>query len=241
MKKITILTLYPELFTPFFSTGVIGQALRGPLQSQVHIEVRQLRDFALDKHHNVDDYPYGGGAGMVLRADVLKNALTSVTGFEAYDDLKKNCHVVFPAPRGLVWHQYQAQQFCQDHFLSHQHLIFICGRFEGVDERFLTKYVDQFISVGDFILTGGELATQIILDTALRFFPSVLGNDQSTHEESFSPFFQGGLEPAHYTRPSEFEGMGVPAVLTSGHHALINQYRLNQGQELTQKWRPDLL
>ncbi|MBT4792722.1 MAG: tRNA (guanosine(37)-N1)-methyltransferase TrmD [Halobacteriovoraceae bacterium] len=190
----------------------------------------------------VDASPFGGGAGMVMRADVLKEALIAgVVRTGGYDEenYRQQLHIVCPAPRGKTWDQPMAQEFAQNYLAidSKKDLVFICGRYEGIDERFMEKYIDQFISLGDYILTGGELAVMTILDSAMRFSPGVLGNKCSAHDESF---FNNKLEYALYTRPKVFDGVNAPEELTGGNHKKIIKFKLQSSLEVTHKYRPDL-
>jgi tRNA (guanine37-N1)-methyltransferase len=236
--KIWVITLYPEFFTPFKNCGVVGQALSGERgSSKIEFHLVQLRDYALGNYKSVDDSPYGGGAGMIMRADILQRALLEGVvksgGYESANDLT----VVFPTPRGVVWNTKEAKKFTQEHLLEKKDLVFIAGRYEGVDERFIEKYVDLEFSIGDYVLSGGELAIMSLLDSSLRFVPGVLGNATSLSEESFEDYL---LECPQYTKPSEFEGMKVPEILLSGHHEKIQAYKLAEKKRLTQLKRPDL-
>ncbi|MCB9060881.1 MAG: tRNA (guanosine(37)-N1)-methyltransferase TrmD [Halobacteriovoraceae bacterium] len=240
MNKIWVITLFPEYFNPFKENGVVGQTLSGNRGKKIELNTVQLSDYSPKKFKGVDDSPYGGGAGMVIRADVLKDALfDGVIKPGNYNDYKKELHIVYPAPRGYTWCHEQAVEFAEKHFTENSpDLVFICGRYEGIDERFLINYVDEYISVGNFILTGGELAVMTILDSSLRFAPGVLGNKLSSKDESFS---RHGLEYPLYTRPSEFEGLGVPSILTSGNHLKIAEFKEKSAIKMTEKYRPDLL
>lgn len=220
MNKIWIITLFPEYFTSFLEHGVAARALKD------RVKIVSLRDFSSKDFKGVDAAPYGGGPGMVMRADILKNALDSIDS--------ENKHVVFPSPRGYVWSNKKARTFAQN---FNKDLVFICGRYEGIDERFTEKYVDEQISLGDFILTGGEIATMAILDSSIRF-AGALGNKESALDESFE---HGLLEHPQYTRPAIFEGMEVPTILTSGHHAKVKEYQKSEQIRITKDNRPDLL
>jgi len=219
--KITILTLFPESFEGFLNSSIIGRARQS---GTVEIETVNLRDFAADERGTVDDKPYGGGVGMVLRVDVIGRAL---------DSLKiTNSTTILLTPQGKVFHQALAQDLSQK-----EHLILICGRYEGFDER-IRSLVDLELSIGDYVLTGGELAAATVTDTVIRLLPGVLGKDESSADESFS---HGLLEYPHYTKPAEFEGMEVPKVLLSGNHAEIDKWRREQSRQKTLQRRPDLL
>jgi tRNA (guanine37-N1)-methyltransferase len=241
-RRIWILTLFPEYFRPLLECGIAGQALRGERgEGELSFEVRtvNIRDFSSTKYKSVDDTPYGGGPGMVMRADVLRDALLKgVVEAGGYAD-RSELRVVFTSPRGRVWNNKLAREFGTKVLsIEGQDLVLICGRYEGVDERFLEKYVDDFLSVGDYVLTGGEIAVLAILDSAVRFVPGILGNKLSSSEDSFE---DGLLEQPQYTKPREFEGLGVPEVLLDGHHKKILEWQKEQKLRMTRKWRPDLL
>lgn len=242
VKRIWILTLFPGYFEPLSEYGVLGSALRNersPEGNQFEIKTVLLSEYSPKSFKGVDDSPFGGGQGMVMRPDVLQKALlegvVQAGDYQSLDQL----HVVCPAPRGEVWNHGRAVEFGR--ILDHsdpRDVVFICGRYEGIDERFLQKYVNQFISVGDFILTGGELAVMLIIDSAMRFVPGVLGNKLSAVEESFA---DGLLEEPIYTRPRDFENMPIPEAYISGDHARIEKYKREQRLQMTAKYRPDLL
>lgn len=241
MKKIWIITLFPEFFEAFSSCGVIGQALNNKRKTvlEYDLQVINLREFSCDNYKGVDDSPFGGGPGMVMKADVLFRALDHLResrGFPKGDFSK--FHVVYTAPRGVVWRRDHSFHFAKKHLETNtQDLVFICGRYEGVDERFLEKYVNEFISLGDYVLSGGEIAVQAILDSAFRFVDGVLGNKNSYGEDSFE---EGLLEYPQYTRPREFQGMSVPEILLSGHHQKMIDFQKEKQQQMTEKYRPDL-
>lgn len=239
MKKIWIITLFPEYFTPLVQCGVAGSALRGERGADFEINVLNLVDFTTKGHKDIDDAPYGGGAGMIMRADILEKALLNgVVKKGEYKDLN-DLHVIYPSPRGTVWNSKACTEFSEKLGTEfNKDLVFICGRYEGIDERFISQYVNEQISIGDFVLTGGELATLIILDSALRFTPGVLGNKRSSEEESFQ---KNLLEHPQYTRPREFNGEVIPEVLLSGHHENIEKWKKQSSLEMTKKYRPDLL
>ena len=219
--KIDIITLHPDMFAPLQSS-IIGRAQANGI---VDINLINLRDFGLGRYRQVDDTPYGGGAGMVLRADVMKAAVESVR--------TEQTKVILMDPVGVPFKQSKAQDLTQE-----EHLIFICGHYEGVDARVRDALVDEMISIGDFVLTGGELPTMVIVDSVVRLIPEVLGNQESLSEESFN---NGLLEAPVYTRPAEFMGIKVPDVLLSGHHKKIEEFRAAESIRLTEKHRPDLL
>jgi len=218
----TVLTLYPEMFPGFLGESLSGKALaRGDWQ----LDTVQIRDFATSKHRNVDDTPAGGGAGMVLRADVLAAAIDSV-------DRDERPHLLM-SPRGRPLDQARVRELA-----SGNGVVIVCGRFEGVDQRVIDSRGLEEISIGDYILSGGEPAAQILLDAIVRILPGVMGNPDSGTHESFE---NGLLEHPHYTRPQVFEGMEIPGVLTSGNHAAIEKWRREEAVKLTSERRPDLL
>jgi tRNA (guanine37-N1)-methyltransferase len=222
-----VLTLFPELFATFAQTSMFGRAVRDQ-HAGLHLE--PLREYGLGKHKSVDDTPYGGGAGMVLRVDCLVN------GIEALEQRfeKQPVHRVLLSPRGRPFTQVVAREWC-----SRGSLMFICGRYEGFDER-VKFHVHEEASLGDFVLTGGEIAAMAMMETCVRLIPGVLGNDSSALHESFSPSREGGLEYPQYTRPLAFRGHEVPEVLRGGNHSQIEAWRTKQAEELTRERRPDL-
>lgn len=219
--KITILTLFPDSFAGFLNSSIIGRARE---RGAVKVELVNLRDFAEDSYGSVDDKPYGGGVGMVLRVDVVAEAIkkSRTTGSK----------VILLTPQGQVFTETMARALSQE-----KELILIAGHYEGFDER-VRDYVDQEISIGDYVLTGGELPTAVLTDAIVRLLPGVLGKDESSQDESFS---RDSLEYPQYTRPEEYEGKKVPDILLSGHHAEIAKWRADQSQSRTEKRRPDLL
>jgi len=239
MKRIWIITLFPEYFEPLVHCGIAGQLFRGERGEPIEIKTVQLRHHTLNDYKGVDDSPFGGGAGMVMRADVLKKALMEgVAPFYGHElsreELKEKVQVIYMNPRGVVWSHRQAKHLAK----SDKDLVFLCGRYEGIDERFIERYVDLEYSIGDYILTGGEIAAMAIIDSTIRFLSGALKNAQSLETESF----EGNLlEHPQYTRPKEFEGISVPEVLLSGHHLKIKEYRLQEQLRITAKHRPDLL
>jgi len=219
--KVDILTLHPELVRSPLEHSILSRARRsGLLEAGVH----DIREHGLGKHRTADDTPYGGGAGMVMRVDVVHNALKAVATPES--------HVVLMSAAGESFNQAMAQDLAQK-----KHLVLICGHYEGIDAR-IERYVDQQICIGDYVLTGGELAALVITDAVVRLVPGVLGNAASTVDESFS---QPLLEYPQYTRPREYDGVEVPDVLLSGHHAAIDRWRNEQAVARTCAVRPDLL
>lgn len=242
IKKIWILTLFPEFFKPLLECGIAGSALRGERsEGEFKFEVKfvNIRDYSTNKYKSVDDSPYGGGPGMVMKADILRDALINgVVSAGGYPSLE-SLHVVYTSPRGKVWNNKIAREFGSTILsTSSKDVVFICGRYEGVDERFLQKYVNEYFSVGDYVLTGGEIAVMAIIDSAIRFVPGILGNKLSSLEDSFE---DGMIEFPQYTKPREFEEMSVPEVLVEGNHKKIMEWQKEQKLSMTQKLRPDLL
>jgi len=218
---IEVLTLFPEMFPGPLSAGVTGRGLASGL---VTLRVHNLRDYTHDRHRQVDDVPYGGGAGMVLKPEPIFEAVRARTG---------DGPVILLTPQGKLLNQAVVRELA-----SHDDLYLICGRYEGVDERVATHLVDREISIGDYVLTGGELPAMVLIDAISRLVTGVLGSEESPKDESFD---QHLLEYPHYTRPAEFEGHPVPEVLRSGHHAEIERWRRAQAAERTRRRRPDLL
>ncbi len=219
--KIDILTLFPAMFSGPFDESIIGRARDRKL---MEINITNIRDYAMDKHQQVDDYPYGGGAGMVMKADVLSRAI---------DDVKKpGSHLVYLSPQGRTLNQGKVSDLAEI-----PHLILLCGHYEGIDERLMCQ-VDEEISIGDYVLSGGEIAAIAVVDAVTRLIPGVLGAEESTLEESFS---EGLLEYPHYTRPRVIKDMEVPAVLLSGHHENIRLWRKKLSLVRTLLKRPELL
>jgi tRNA (guanine37-N1)-methyltransferase len=241
IKRIWILTLFPEMFKPFLECGIAGAALRGERSEDFKFEVNfvNIRDYSSTKYKSIDNPPFGGGPGMVMRADVLREALVKGVfeqgGYHSLEQLE----VIYTSPRGTVWNNKVARDFgTQVLGSSEKDIVFIAGRYEGVDERFLVKYVNRFYSIGDFVLTGGEIAIMTILDSAVRFVSGILGNKLSSEDDSFE---DGLLEYPQFTKPREFEGMEVPAILLEGHHKKIQEWQKLQKLLMTQKFRPDLI
>lgn len=224
MYKVAILTLFPEVFPGLLDHSITGRAKANGLWD---LKTYDIRSFAKDKHNKVDDEVYGGGAGMLMKPDVVADAIKA-----AKEDMP-NGKVVFLTPAGLPFNQEKSIELAS----LKGGLIVLCGHYEGVDQRVLDKYVDMEISIGDYVLTGGEVALFPILDAILRHIPGVLGNAATLHEESFD---NNLLEYPHYTRPLEFEGLEVPEVLRSGHHGKIAEWRLEKSIEKTKRVRPDL-
>ncbi len=239
-KRIFILTLFPEYFNAFQSCGVISKALSGDRSDNfdLKLEVINIRDYSLGNYKSVDAYPYGGGDGMVMRPDVLANSIN--TGIiEEFKISRDYLHIIYPGPRGKTFDNQMAKEISKKIYNDKEkELVFVCGRYEGIDERFLKKYVDEYISIGNYVLTGGELAVMSILDASLRFVEGFLGNKNSSIEESFQ---DNKIEYPHFTKPREFEGLSVPEVLLGGHHKNIEEYKIKKSLEMTKRYRPDLL
>jgi tRNA (guanine37-N1)-methyltransferase len=222
-----IITLFPEAFPGVLGLSLTGRALK---EGRWGLETIDLRPYGLGKHRNVDDTPAGGGAGMVLRADVLSRAIDDAQRGMPED--RAAWPLVYLSPRGRPFTQAMARDWSRA-----QGVTLLCGRFEGVDQRVLDHYAVEEVSLGDFVLTGGELAAQAMIDATVRLLPEVLGNAESTEEESFSA---GLLEHPQYTKPAEWNGLGIPPVLLSGNHAEIARWRQVQSEAVTQARRPDL-
>ena len=221
--RFGIVSLFPEMFSPVTQYGVTGRAVK---TGKVRVEFWNPRDFTVDRHRTVDDRPYGGGPGMVMMTEPLVKAVTAAK--QALPAAK----TIYLSPQGSLVTQARVQAQ-----LPAQELILIAGRYEGVDERFITRYVDEEWSIGDYVLSGGELAAMVVMDAIARLVPGVLGHEQSAEQDSF---VAGLLDCPHYTRPEEFEGMVVPPVLLSGNHEEIRRWRLTQSLVRTRQRRPDL-
>lgn len=220
--RFDILTLFPEAFDSFKQTSIIGRAVKAEL---LEINTFDIRDFTTNKHRSVDDVPYGGGSGMVMNCQPLFDAINHVKSL--VDD---NAPVIFFTPHGKTWKQPLAESYANDQKTSR--VILLCGHYEGIDQRIRDHLVDQELSLGSYVLTGGELPAQIFIDSVGRLIPGVIGKESSHQEESFSDLLgRDTVEYPHYTRPDEFNGWKVPEVLLSGHHAHIETWRQNQCQE----------
>jgi len=224
--KAGVVTLFPELFEVFVKTSFVGRAIE---HSALSIAFENLREHGIGNHRSVDDTPYGGGYGMVLRADVVVNAVEALEQRQG-----GRMHRVLLTPRGRRLDQALARELAEK-----QSLLLICGRYEGFDER-VSEFVDSEISLGDFVLNGGEVVAMALLEAVVRLLPGVLGHAESTAEESFSLACGGLLEYPHYTRPVEFRGLSVPAVLRGGDHEKIRSWRTEQAEQRTRAQRPDL-
>jgi tRNA (guanine37-N1)-methyltransferase len=221
---IDILTIFPQMVAAPLRESIVGKAIDRQL---IDVRVTNIRDFALDKHNTTDDRPFGGGSGMVMKPEPLAAAIASVRAADP------SVRVILLSPQGRMFKQEIAFELSRL-----QHICLVCGRYEGVDERIRNHYVDDEISIGDYVLTGGELPALIVLDSVARLVPGVLGSDESIAEESF---VGGLLEYPHYTRPEIFEGHRAPEILLSGNHAAIRRWRRQQSLLRTRQRRPDLL
>lgn len=218
--KIDVLTLFPDMFENFLNESIIGRAIN---DKKVEINIYNIRDFTLDKHNRVDDYGYGGGAGMVLMPEPVKRAIDHVKGDDGL--------VVMMTPQGEKYSQKKAYEFAKC-----KHLVLLCGHYEGFDER-IRSFVDLEVSIGDYVLTGGELASMVIIDSVTRLIDGVITEDSHLNDS----FNNGLLDYPVYTHPKEFEGLEVPDVLLSGNHALIDKWRMEESIKRTKLRRPDLL
>ena len=221
MFKARIFTLYPKIFPGLLNEGLYGKALKEKIWN---LEIVNIRDFALDKHKTVDDNPYGGGSGMLIRPDVLSNSIDQKTNSSE--------KIIYLSPKGKLFNQDIAKSLSQLNTIN-----LICGHFEGVDQRVIEKRNIEELSIGDFILSGGETAAFVVLDSILRLIPGVIGNEKSVSDESFE---NGLLEYPQFTKPQIWEKNGVPEVLLSGDHAKIKDWRLSQSEAITRVRRPDL-
>lgn len=223
MMNIHVLSLFPDMFSGVFGASILKKAQE---KGAVNLEVTDIRTFSGNKHNQVDDYPYGGGAGMVLKPEPMFSAIEAITA-------GKQPRIILMCPQGERFTQKKAEELAQE-----TELVFLCGHYEGYDERIRQHLVTDEISIGDFVLTGGELGAMTVIDSVVRLLPGVLGQEDSHIQDSFST---GLLEHPHYTRPAEFRGMKVPDVLLSGNHAKIEQWREEQSLKRTFERRPDLL
>ncbi len=222
---IDVLTLFPDMIANVFEHSILKKAHE---KNKFSYNLVDFREYADNKHKKVDDYPYGGGAGMVLTAQPIFDAIEAIV-----DKNKKKPRIILMCPQGERYTQKKAEEFAKE-----EQLIFICGHYEGYDERIRQHLVTDEISIGDYVLTGGELGAMVVVDSVIRLLPDVLGNAQSAPEDSFST---GLLEHPHYTRPSDFRGMGVPDVLLSGNHAHIEKWRMTESLKRTYERRADLI
>lgn len=219
--RIDILTLFPEMFVPL-KESIIGRAVKG---GKLEINIVNIRDYSTDKHKKCDDYPFGGGAGMVMMPQPIASAINDI-------DPNHEALRIYTSPKGKVFNQNMGRELA-----NKDRILILCGHYEGVDERVLELFIDQEVSIGDFVLTGGELPAMVITDCVARFIDGVLSGD-SLKDESFTG---GLLEYPQYTRPQEFMGLTVPEVLVSGDHAKVDKWRYDKAVEITKKLRPDLL
>ncbi|MEW6129348.1 MAG: tRNA (guanosine(37)-N1)-methyltransferase TrmD [Acidobacteriota bacterium] len=224
MMKFDIITIFPEIFRGVFEFGIIRRALQAGL---LEINIHDLRDFTADRHRMVDDRPFGGGAGMVMKPEPLFRAIEAITHHAP------ETRVVLLTPQGRLFKQAVAEELA-----SLEQVLLICGRYEGIDERVVDELIDDEISIGDYVLSGGEIPAMVVVDAVTRLLPGALGCEQSAEQDSFS---SGMLDYPHYTRPAEYRGLKVPDVLLSGHHLEIEKWRRAKAFEKTRKRRPDLL
>ena len=222
--KYYVMTLFPEMFEQVMGSSIMGKAID---QGLIELEIFNIRDFTLDKHNKVDDYPYGGGAGMVMEAEPIYRCYE-----EIWSRAGKRPAVVYMTPQGEVFSQRKAESLS-----TKDEVVFLCGHYEGVDERVLEEIVTDYLSIGDYVLTGGELPAMVMMDAIARLVPGVLNNEESAETESFS---DGLLEHPQYTRPAEILGRKVPDVLLSGHHENIAKWRQEESLRRTKERRPDL-
>ncbi len=219
--KIDILTLFPEMFTPL-KESIIGRAVDS---NKIQINIYNIRDYTENKHKKCDDYPFGGGAGMVMMPQPIASAIDSI-------DKEHKARRIYMSPKGKTFSQSMVKTL-----IDYEHIILLCGHYEGIDQRVIDLYIDEEISIGDYVLTGGELPAMVVTDTISRYVEGVISKE-SLSEESFS---NGLLEYPQYTRPQEFKGLKVPEVLLSGNHGEVDKWRKEQSVKITKKYRPDLL
>ena len=225
--RIDVITIFPGLIEAFRGTSLLGAAVRGGV---VELAVHDLREFTKDRHRTVDDTPYGGGPGMVMRPEPLVEAIEALAGPKGES---RSARVLLLSPQGRRFEQQRAQE------LAHEgHLVLVCGRYEGVDQRVIEIAVDEEVSIGDYVLAGGELPALVLIEAVTRLIPGVMGNPESAESESFQT---GILEGPQFTRPAEYRGLEVPAVLRSGDHQAIARWRAEQARAITRQRRPDLL
>lgn len=246
--KVAIVTLFPEMFAAITDYGVTGRAVK---QGLLDVAFFNPRSYTSDRHQTVDHRPYGGGPGMVMTIEPLRAAITEARGWagpgcdgaggdsESRGTEGSSCKVVYLSPQGQVLNQTAVQQFASAE--SGSNLVLLCGRYEGVDERLIELEVDEEWSIGDYVLSGGELPAMVMLDGIIRQLPGALGHEDSAQQDSFAEGAEGLLDCPHYTRPEQFENLSVPEVLLSGNHEKIRQWRLQQSLLRTQQRRPDLL
>lgn len=227
--RFAVVTLFPELFVTFLRTSFVKRAIA---EKKLAVHLEYLREHGLGRHRSIDDTPYGGGAGMVMRVDCVMNAITNA---ERRAEFVPKAHRILLCPQGRRFDQSAARRIA-----TLSNVVLVCGRYEGFDER-VRNFVDEEISLGDFVLTGGEIPAMAIIEACIRMLPGVLGNEQSACDESFSEELDGGLEYPQYTRPLSYEGVEVPEVLRCGDHQRIRAWRRAQSLDRTQQRRPDLM
>ncbi|MGO1367896.1 MAG: tRNA (guanosine(37)-N1)-methyltransferase TrmD [Senegalia sp. (in: firmicutes)] len=220
--KIDVLTLFPQMFDSVLGESITGKAIKNKI---VDINYINIRDFSNNKHNKVDDYPFGGGPGMVMKPGPIYRAIESVK--------KENTRVVYLSPKGQVYNQSLANEFSKEN-----HIIFLCGHYEGIDNRIIENYITDMVSIGDYVLTGGEIPAMAVIDSIVRLLPGVLKSEESFKDESH---YNGLLEAPQYTRPRDFNGYLVPEILFSGDHKRVDDWRKEESFKLTKKNRPDLL
>ena len=220
--KINILTLFPEMFEPL-KTSLIGKATK---KNALEINIYNIRDYSSDKHKKCDDYPFGGGPGMLMTPQPIFDCFESIKGYET-------AYKIYMSPKGKTFNQSMVSSL-----VKHNHIIILCGHYEGVDQRVIDELIDEEISIGDYVLTGGEIPAMVIVDAVSRFLPDVLHSGESVVDESF---MNDSLEYPQYTRPAEYKGLKVPDVLLSGNHAEIAKWRKMESDRITKERRPDLL
>ncbi len=223
--RIEIATLFPEMCEAVLGESIIGRARKS---GAIQLNCRQIREYTQDKHRRVDDTPYGGGMGMVMQCEPVYNCYKAVC-----EQIGTKPHTIYMSPKGTIFNQKKAEELSQM-----ENIFIICGHYEGIDQRIIDKIVDEEISVGDYVLTGGELPAMVLVDSVARMCPGVLSDAECYREESI---YSGLLEYPHYTRPEIWEGEAVPAVLLSGHHKNIEKWRHEQSLEITARRRPDLM
>lgn len=219
-----VMTLFPQMILEGMNTSIMGRAIES---GTLTVNAVNIRDFSTRKHQKVDDYTYGGGAGMLIQAEPVCSAYRSIE-----EKIGHKARVIYLTPQGKVFNQQMAKEFSQE-----EDLVFLCGHYEGIDERALEMIVTDYVSIGDYVLTGGELPAMVLMDAVARLVPGVLNNDESA---TFESFYDNLLEYPQYTRPEVFEGRAVPPILLSGDHKKVEEYRLLQSIERTKRLRPDL-
>lgn len=222
--RFSVLTLFPDMINEIVETSILGRAVKNGI---INVSAVNIRDFAFNKHNKVDDYPYGGGAGMLMQAEPV---------YLAYESVVKSCEVkprvIYTTPQGIPFNQNLAEEFAKE-----EDIVILCGHYEGIDERVLDEIVTDYVSIGDYVLTGGELPAMIMIDAISRLVPGVLHNEVSAEFETFEDNL---LEYPQYSRPEEWHGRRVPEILLSGNHAKVDEWRRDQSIRRTLKWRPDL-